>query len=73
MFPDQIEIEAGMRSPLHIPAPTHGHLAATEPEKSFVSGIGDYESRSSAATNGNDRAKSLDASENYSIQFFAQD
>ena len=30
------EIEAGMRSPLHIPASTHGHLAATELEKSLV-------------------------------------
>ena len=32
----QIEIEAGMRSPLHIPASTHGHLAATELEKLLI-------------------------------------
>jgi hypothetical protein len=33
----QKEIEAGMRSPLHIPASTHGHLAATELENLLVS------------------------------------
>jgi hypothetical protein len=32
-----------MRSPLHIPASTHGHLAVTDLEKSLVTHSGDYE------------------------------
>ena len=40
-----------MRSPLHIPASTHGHLAATELEKSFNIRSDDYELGTRTAPN----------------------
>jgi len=67
-----------MRSPLHIPASTHGHLAATELEKSLLFVAAIYQGEQSFDPNlrrdgnGNDRATSRKCQLDFPIQYFSE-